>query len=119
MSRYGSLQNHLAAQAAEARARGLPGCDVDPEVGMGATRLYYTDRRPYTIVRVISPVTIEVQEDRATRADTNGMSECQSYTFEPDPDAPVIRVRLTKRGWSHRGAVFLLGRRECYHDHSF
>lgn len=93
---------------------------------MGATRLSYTDRRPYTIVRVISPKKIEVQPDNFKRVDKNGMSEMQSYEFTPDPTAPTTIVTHRKNGrWviegesQGQGTAFLIGERDAYHDFSF
>jgi hypothetical protein len=47
------------------------------------------------------------------------MSECQTYEHKPNPKGEVYTVRLTKRGWSSKGARFALGYRSTYHDYSF
>ncbi len=97
-----------------------------PEVGMGATRLGWTDRHPYTIIEVLGPKRIKVQSDNATRVDKNGMSECQEYLYEPDPTGGVEEVTLRKNGrWvtkgesQGQGTAFALGYRKKYHDFSF
>lgn len=91
-----------------------------PTVGMGATHLMYSDRAAYTVIAVsASGKTVTVQRDKATRTDMNGMSECQTYTFEPDPQGSTYVLRLTKRGWAHKGSRFALGYRSEYHDFSF
>jgi hypothetical protein len=92
-----------------------------PSVGMGVTLLHYTDRSPATIVRVSSSGRVAwIQEDTATRTDKHGMSECQTYSFEANPNNPVVRINLTKKGWKvANGPRVRLGHREKYHDFSF
>lgn len=111
----GSFFNNLAANSRY----------PDPEVGMGVTKLNWTDRHPFTIVEVISAKRIVVHEDNAERTDNLGMSESQRYKFTPNPDAP--RVILTKRkngrwvevGDSMNGIPYAVGYRQKYHDYSF
>lgn len=97
-----------------------------PEVGMGATKLMYTDRAAFTIIAVRNDKTIEVQQDIATRTDSNGMSESQSYDFTPDPNGAKYIVTLRKNGrWvvkgdgAKNGTAFAIGARNQYHDYSF
>lgn len=97
-----------------------------PEVGMGATRLGWTDRHPYTIVAVLSPTKIVVQEDNAKRTDNNGMSESQTYDYTPNPDAPKRVVTFRNNGrWveqgesAKNGRAYAVGDREKYEDFSF
>ena len=96
-----------------------------PEVGMGATKLNYTDRDAYTIVEVMpSRKRFVMVQDVATRVDTNGMSEAQQYTFTPGEDREDARVlvTLTKKGWrvgGMRGSKVLVGVRATYYDYSF
>jgi len=112
----GSLINNAMGQAQGAV----------PEVGMGATELCYTDRRPYTIVEVVNEKTIMVQVDSSRRTDSNGMSECQEYEFTPNTSSNKIIVTRRKNGaWVIRGESmkggtrFLIGHRSKYHDFSF
>ena len=75
----------------------------DPVVGMGATRLMYTDRKPLTIVEVLRTksgtlVGVKVQEDNARRIDSNGMSESQEYEYSPNPEAAVRIYTLRGNG---------------------
>lgn len=83
----------------------------------------WTDRHPYTVVEVISPKKIVVQEDTATRTDSNGMSDSQSYTYAANPDGKKCILTLRKSGkWMRvgsEGSVFIIGRRMAYHDYSF
>lgn len=109
---YGSLNNMLMANNK---------ANPTPKVGDGATILGWTDRHPATVVWVSeSGKTIHIQEDDAKRTDSNGMSECQSYLFSPNPKAPVQVARLTPKGWKIvKGSRLLVGHREKYHDFSF
>lgn len=99
----------------------------EPEVGMGATLLYWTDREPATVIEVSpSGKSVRVQVDKSTRTDTNGMSESQSYTYERDPYGDVFTYTLRKNGrWVRKGdpmkngSALLLGHRERYYDYSF
>lgn len=107
-SETGSLMNHLMA-----------GGRIEPAVGMGATILCWTDRHAATIVRV-TRCQVHVQYDNAKRTDENGMSECQTYAYTPNPNGAVVVFRKTKRGWRSRcGNGLLVGERCHYHDFSF
>ncbi len=76
-----------------------------------ANRLGYSDVNPYEIVRQISERTLEVRALHAERADwtpdvhVGGFSAHisnqgdQRWTITPDVNAPVVRIRLGKRGW--------------------
>ncbi len=113
---HGSLDNQLAESTVSF-----------PIVGMGATQIRWTDRDPYTIICVRDQgKTIDVQEDTAVRTDKNGMCECQSYTYEPNPKGDVVTVTKRRNGqWIASGETvadgrrFVIGRREKYHDYSF
>lgn len=124
-----SLTNHIYSRM----TIGQP----DPVEGMGATVLAWTDRHPGTIINVtkLASTVIYVREDKATRTDTNGMSECQSYSFEPNPIGRLWTFRQTKTGaWEEvvvnqktgrfnkaegGGYGLRIGEREKYHDYSF
>lgn len=97
---------------------------VVPVLGMGATILGYTDRHPATVIFVSkSGRVIQVQEDTATRTDSNGMSECQDYTYTPNPKGRTSTYSLRKNGsWTEKGtkdSYLSLGNRRKYHDYSF
>lgn len=92
-----------------------------PEVGMGATKLMWTDRHACTIRRV-SPCGKKfwMTEDKATRTNV-GMREDQQWAFET-VDGPEILVCLTKRGWRCGGVGgdgVRVGSRDHYYDYSF
>ena len=64
----GSLVNHLMGRTAA----------PTPTIGMGATILGYTDRHAATIVDVSKTgKVVWIRQDKATRIDSNGMSEAQ------------------------------------------
>lgn len=89
------------------------------EAGTGATILCWTDRQAATIVKV-TPKTVHVQRDIATRIDKNGMSESQEYSYTPNPKALVEVFRLTKTGWRNPSGFHLsIGHRDEYYDYSF
>lgn len=98
---------------------------VDPEVGIGVTEMCYSDRHAYTIVRVASNgKNISVQRDKAIRVDDRGITEAQDYRYERDTDAPVMELRLNKKGqwklWhSPQGNTFMVGVRSEYFDFGF
>lgn len=97
-------------------------------IGMPATIAIGSDRFAATVVSV-KKTRIEVQEDTAIRTDRNGISESQSYRFEPNPNGTIWVCKLDCRGnwlgklpWmSSRRAVatVFVGRRDHYHDPCF
>jgi hypothetical protein len=122
----GSLQNHLYSRMVV----GQP----EPEVGMGATLLGYTDRHAATVTAWDAKTqVVSVQRDHAKRIDRNGMSECQDYEYSPDPEGYVEHFRRAKDGrwqpirwnpetgrWNKRGGDGLrLGERREYWDPCF
>ena len=100
---------------------------IVPEPGMGATVLMYTDRHAATIVRVSRDRrTVWVARDTATRTDTNGMSESQTYAYTPGDWTQTACYTLRKNGrWVEKGVPMrgtprlLLGHRRTYFDYSF
>lgn len=120
-----SLTNHLYARS----VNGQP----EPQVGMGATILAWTDRYAGTITEVRPNGVITVQDDQAIRVDQNGMSECQEYRYEPNPRGPLRHFRRRRNGvWSEvefnpetnrwkfsDGLGLRIGERQHYYDYSF
>ena len=104
----GSLMNHVMTGTNQ----------PEPKVGDGATICMWSDRHAATIVKV-TPCTVTVQEDKAIRTDNNGMSECQTYRYEADPDGALHVFRKTKNGWKCKGVGLLIGTRRHYYDYSF
>lgn len=114
---YGSLINAISGSNP----------DLIPEVGMGATILYWTDRRAATVIAVsASGREITVQYDTAIRTDDNGMSDSQSYRYEPNPAGATRVFTKRKNGqWIAKGEPLKggqrlgLGYRREYYDFSF
>lgn len=94
-----------------------------PEVGMGATIQYYSDRHAATIIQIThNGNRLILQEDLSIRSDTNGMSESQTYEFTTDQKGTVHiatkRKDNTFRLIGQRTLVHV-GYRSTYHDFSF
>jgi hypothetical protein len=94
-----------------------------PVIGMGGTLLYHSDRSPITVIQVLhNGKRLVLQEDKATRTDSNGMSESQSYDYEIDPNGAIHYATLRKDG-TYRlvgGKTRVsLGNRSKYYDYSF
>lgn len=91
------------------------------EVGEGITIYCWTDCLAHTVIeKSKSGKTIKIQRDKAIRTDSNGMSEDQSYRYEPNPDGNIMTLR-----WSNKYHCYISGcyrsfngRRE-YYDYSF
>jgi hypothetical protein len=99
---------------------------VTPEIGMGATRLGWSDRNAFTVIDILSPKEIRVQRDRAKRVDNNGMSDCQTWEFQRDPEGSIYHLTLRSNGsWTQKGCGrkasdgWVIGLREEYFDFSF
>lgn len=99
-----------------------------PEVGMGATQMYYTDRHACTVVEVSkSGKRIAVVDDIATRTDNRGMTDSgQEYSYEPGNPEAKLYYTLRKNGtWVREGesmnggTKLALGHRSHYRDFSF
>ena len=122
---YGNLMNRLMESAKQ----------TEPEVGMGATITMHSDRYAVTIVGVElfksgpnkgKASRIQVQRDDAVRADKNGMSESQEYTYTPNPKAQKQTFTVRRDGsWREAGSVgndgsgLIIGDRDEYYDYSF
>lgn len=112
MKAFGNLMNRVQEDVKSAT----------PEVGMGATMLGYSDRHAATVVEVLSPKKIAIQQDTAKRTDKNGMSESQEYEYSPNPNGSRITVTLRKDGrWriEKDTMVVSIGHRDEYYDFSF
>lgn len=93
---------------------------VKPVVGQGATRLMYSDRHACTVIDISeSGKTVTVQDDTATRIDSNGQSDAQEYSYTQNPQGEITKFRFTKKGWTACGQSLLLGERDEYYDFSF
>lgn len=131
--KLGTQTNSLVNHTQSRQVIGQP----EPEVGMGATLLSYTDRKAGTIQKVEkrNGVTyVHVTIDEAKRVDSNGMSEDQIYEFTPRPDGHHYKFKKTKEGfWKevyinpetgrfkqyNGGKGLRIGVRDEYYDFSF
>lgn len=123
-----SLINHVYAAA----TAGQP----DPEVGMGATILSWTDRYAGTVILVDRTASggwrVAVQYDRSVVQPGTGGTGNEVYTYERDPAGRVAHFEYRRGRWvevtlnretgrwnSTRGHGLVLGRRDSYRDPSF
>ena len=98
-----------------------------PEVGMGVTEIWYSDREPYEITEVIDERHIMVRRMDYRRTDEGGFSEMQEYEYISNESYPSVMLFLTKKGqWRERigknglgGNCFVIGKAERYYDFSF
>lgn len=94
-----------------------------PEVGMGCTEIWYSDRRAGTVVEVSpSGKRAKFQYDQAIRTDCNGMSSDQEYCYKRDKTSSFFSISLRKDGvWrvANGERRVVLGIRNQYHDYGF
>lgn len=113
MSWYGSLQNRIAENSRY----------PEPEVGMGVTAMYWSDREPYEI--------IEVKDSRHITVRAMGFKCLDYYAGDwevfTNPDGRVVNLFKTKSGqWRERigknglGDIrYCVGHASKYEDPSF
>lgn len=114
---YGSLNNRI-----DERRRSAP-----PEVGMGATEYLWSDRHAYEVIAVKDDRHVTVRRYKCIRTDNNGISECQDYRFESDPNGRTAELFRTKKGFwveregrSYRNSnKWGIGVADEYYDYSF
>ena len=107
---YGSITNRI-----------MENVKGDPYVGMGVTMTLWSDRYAGTVIKV-TPYKVTVQRDKAKRIDGNGVSESQTYEYEPDYNGEILEFYKQKNGaWRNNksGRGLVLGRRSEYYDFSF
>lgn len=104
------------------RDTGMAHQNIIPVVGMGVTEYCGSDCNPYTVVAVTNSRTITIQEDKATRTDTNGMSEVQEYTYGANKHGWTLVITLRADGrWYERGKKgfhYYVGDRRKYFNYS-
>ena len=105
----------------------LPGVN-DAQPDMGCTFQMFSDRVAGTISEVkrfrSGPRAGQVREvvmvsDHAIRTDTNGVSDCQTYRFEPNPDGRRYRFTVRDGILRNDGGRLILGIRDHFYDYSF
>lgn len=110
MKWYGSFQNRLIEGAKS----------VNPEIGMGATELCWSDRHAWMIISVKDSRHITVQRMSAKRKCYQG-----DYEITPNDKGMTVELFLTKKGqWRERygrklGNVFFVGYAKEYMDPCF
>lgn len=100
---------------------------IVPSIGTPVTLAWWSDNDPATIIAVsANGKRITVQADIATRVDGNGMSDCQTYEYERDPEGRTYVFSQRKNGrWYLIGQemrstpVCHIGSRRKYYDFSF
>jgi hypothetical protein len=118
MATTGSLFNHLMENSSS----------PNPQIGMGATMLFWTDRWAGTITKVKGN-TLIWQRDTANRRlheDESTFNDSQSYDYLPNPNSPEYVFTLRKNGrWVKKGETMYggtklsIGHRTEYYDFSF
>jgi len=111
---------------------------IEPEIGMGATIVYWSDRQACTIVDVSkNGRTVTVTEDTATLTNSDELkchaggfaahvSGTQKYSYKSNPDGPTKQYSLRKNGrWirvgqsMRSGTNLSVGHRSQYYDYNF
>lgn len=103
-------------------------------LGDGATLFYHSDRTACTIVRIEKDM-VWIQEDTATRIDSNGMSDMQEYSYAPNPRGKIHTYRWNEKSdnwdkvnfnsktnrWNkdYYNTRVVFGLRREYYDYSF
>lgn len=102
----------------------------EPVAGMGATELFYSDRKAATVAVVENDSKgfakrIGIVRDNAIRTDSYGMSDCQSYRYEPGDGGTIFYTKRKTGQWIREGdpmrggRVLKIGVRDHHHDYSF
>lgn len=87
---------------------------ITPEVGMGATKLWYSDRTPFTVIEVKSPKRIVVQMDKVRKE-----------VIERDENGSIYELSLRKNnrwvevGQRKEAEFYMLNTRYAYTDPHF
>lgn len=98
------------------------------KVGMPATVCFHSDRVPATVIEVSGEgKRIKVQEDKAERMDSNGMSDCQDWSFSRDPNGRIFDASFRKKVGRYvvkgedqkSGTRVHVGSRGKFYDYSF
>ena len=89
------------------------------EIGDGVTVHLWSDAHAGTIIRRTGS-TLWIRRDRAIRTDSNGMSDCQEYRYEPNEAGTIYTARWSKKysRFLFGGKSITIGRHE-YYDYTF
>jgi hypothetical protein len=115
--RFGSVINKIMEESR----------DRPPEVGMGVTRILWSDRQAWSVVEVYPEgKKIRVRQDRAVVMSGSAFDGSAVYRFLPQEDGREAVLTLRSNGkWVQRGEPmrggcgWLIGVREEYVDPSF
>lgn len=126
-NKTGSLVNLMAMNAAHPSEL--------PEVGTGVTFYSWTDRSAGTVTEIVDAkkMIVGIKSDTATRTDSNGMSDCQEYSYTTNYDSRTQYYRYSQKKkcwegveknekgrWVLNGSKSIgMGHRSAYHDYSF
>lgn len=69
------------------------------KVGTGVTEYYYSDRKPFEVIEVITQQHIIIRELDSKRIDNNGMSDAQSYEYISNEKNPKYELVLRNGIW--------------------
>jgi hypothetical protein len=95
-----------------------------------ANRCYWTDWEAYEVVRIVSPNCVEIRPMKseivqAPQAFTPGGfcghysdNHSQKWSHTSDPEAPVTRIRLGKKGWGN-GKYHMMDNPYAFYDYNF
>lgn len=92
---YGSLNNRFDENAFYGIGIG------EVKVGMKVTQYLYSDSHVYEIIEILKQDKNKqkfeciIRRMKAIRTDNNGMSDCQSYKFESDPNGCLGLLKLS------------------------
>lgn len=104
---------------------------LTPEVGMGCTMCFYTDRQPYKVVSISksgkSCTVVPLQHsiiDEPEIIPGGFAGHCVNnrsirYHLDEVPNEQTITIRLTKKGWSYLKTPVLMGRAFYFYDYNF
>lgn len=112
----GSLQNRIAERR-----------NIKPEVGMGVTEYWWSDREPFEIIAVKDDRHITIRRLDYKRIDHNGaFTEAQEYEYYSNESNDTHELFFTKQGvWRERigrslgPTTFGVGHAEKYYDPCF
>ena len=108
---------------------------MEIKIGTGVTENCYSDSTPWEVIRVVSPITLEI---RAMKAE-GGLKKnhvfipggfvgyvvdqhsAQEWKLSSDPEGEVIRIRLNKKGRWKLGKYrrFSVGTAHKFYDYNF
>lgn len=109
--------------------------EIIPQVGMGVTEILYTDREPFTIIKIISPTRILIQADKVEpnpkwteKMDFRAGGFCgtvvnqyeQEWIITPNSNGKTIELTKSKNGtWKNGTGTFRIGVRQHFYDYNF